>query len=928
MARAPVQRMDPDVLLRPTAAPTDSFVRPPAREDRSSNLESLAQGLAKFDAGLSSFLEQRQAKQNEEDALLAQADFHKNNAKGYAQAVADGTIPPQASQAYVRTYKQQEGVNAGHVLEQKFNAAYESWDGKNSEDPQAFSGFLSGFLKENLAQHQDPDVLRGLMPRVHQLGASAVGRRIQDRAAATRQAADNAYSAATDNTLDVARTSALETGKSIDYDGTFQTLDGLRETQLGIGRTQAEVDKTLVDTVTAKALEVRDPNWLKYLERKVPGKDYSFADTPYGRAAKAEAISKLEVLNRQDVVSAKQQKTDQDKAIKEDATRQAVAWMIDNPGKPIPEQTLVQGEKVDGSFRKDVIAWGETIKSGRRSNNEPAVAEANRAIINGGGMRAFKGAMDAGVFQTPEELRAAYKLAEDIDKAGGDYGDILKTESARTIMGTIKQRTLSKDDLGAMFAPEGLSDQGAAATMDFKRLVLAWAVANPQDAKDPMKREEALDKIRNLIVGRLGREDGGAGAATYDRRGLDNLGTPTPTGPTAPIITPQPQAGSPSGSTPAPSLGITSRPDGRKQYVFEQAGQTYIQVEQTAGKADWTRPAPVAGQAPTGSGPGAGKPALVPEARAGGVSQGPPVGAPGSVPTTQGSPAADQPGNANPEPTLGESIRNSPAARAIAWLRDFTLGARQDMGNAIGLRNSAPLSTPEATDGSPSTSDGTIAPASFNEDTAPDPEFARQVSSAIQEAINNPKYTPKGSFTLSTLKNDPVANRIADFVGGVEANGNYNAVYGKANNKEDLSQYTVGQILARQQATVRNGGQSATGRYQIIRRTLTGLVQEMGLSLDTKFTNELQDKMFLHLLNRRGYQDYKAGRISTEEFGNRLAQEWASLPVLRATGTKREGASWYAGDGLNKALVSTDKVRALLADGTPESPKRGRTKKA
>lgn len=70
------------------------------------------------------------------------------------------------------------------------------------------------------------------------------------------------------------------------------------------------------------------------------------------------------------------------------------------------------------------------------------------------------------------------------------------------------------------------------------------------------------------------------------------------------------------------------------------------------------------------------------------------------------------------------------------------------------------------------------------------------------------------------------------------------------------------------------------------------------------------------LLLRRGYELFAAGKLTRTEFGKRLAQEWASFPVLIATrGKHREverGQSFYAGDGLNKALVKPEKVEAIL----------------
>jgi hypothetical protein len=71
--------------------------------------------------------------------------------------------------------------------------------------------------------------------------------------------------------------------------------------------------------------------------------------------------------------------------------------------------------------------------------------------------------------------------------------------------------------------------------------------------------------------------------------------------------------------------------------------------------------------------------------------------------------------------------------------------------------------------------------------------------------------------------------------------------------------------------------------------------------------------MALRLLNRRGYREWATGKLSTDDFANRLAQEWASLPNLQT------GRSHYAGDGVNKALVSPEQVRSVL-EGTGAFP--------
>ncbi len=90
------------------------------------------------------------------------------------------------------------------------------------------------------------------------------------------------------------------------------------------------------------------------------------------------------------------------------------------------------------------------------------------------------------------------------------------------------------------------------------------------------------------------------------------------------------------------------------------------------------------------------------------------------------------------------------------------------------------------------------------------------------------------------------------------------------------------------------------------------------------FEPALQDRLGLHLLDRRGFASFVSGAISVTEFGRRLAMEWASLPVLAETdGDRRRvkrGQSYYAGDGLNKALVKPDELEAVLRQVLAASP--------
>jgi muramidase (phage lysozyme) len=171
----------------------------------------------------------------------------------------------------------------------------------------------------------------------------------------------------------------------------------------------------------------------------------------------------------------------------------------------------------------------------------------------------------------------------------------------------------------------------------------------------------------------------------------------------------------------------------------------------------------------------------------------------------------------------------------------------------------------------------------------------------------------------------PGAARLLDFIGSIEAPNGYDTLHGNAQRRYSwrLTDLTIGEVLAKGATWPKAHGSSACGRYQFMAgpgHTLAGLCRELRLRSDQVFDADLQDRLGYHLLRRRGYDAFAAGALSTVEFAKRLAQDWASLPVLAPTkGAKRfvlRGQSYYAGDGLNKALVKPERVEAVLAAAT------------
>lgn len=181
------------------------------------------------------------------------------------------------------------------------------------------------------------------------------------------------------------------------------------------------------------------------------------------------------------------------------------------------------------------------------------------------------------------------------------------------------------------------------------------------------------------------------------------------------------------------------------------------------------------------------------------------------------------------------------------------------------------------------------------------PTFLLSVGAAMWNYIggseakaSTPKDGEKSVVPGSSLP-DRDASQILGFISKAEG-ADYRTLFGGS--KIDLENMTVAEVQQMQRQHGKKTGSSATGAYQVMRKTLSGLIDAGVVDPDEKFTVEVQDRIGMALLKGRGYDDWKSGRLTTEEFADRLAKEWASLPTS-------SGKSYYDGDKMgNKATKS------------------------
>ncbi|HSX32286.1 MAG TPA: hypothetical protein VLF43_03425 [Candidatus Saccharimonadales bacterium] len=152
---------------------------------------------------------------------------------------------------------------------------------------------------------------------------------------------------------------------------------------------------------------------------------------------------------------------------------------------------------------------------------------------------------------------------------------------------------------------------------------------------------------------------------------------------------------------------------------------------------------------------------------------------------------------------------------------------------------------------------------------------------------------------------------LLDTIAKGESGGNYNAYFEHGdNNQLRFTDMSIGEVLAWQDSYVKQGSfSSAVGKYQIIRPTLAGLVQQLKIDTSKRFDQAMQDQMAIALLERRGAQAFVDKKISREQYAANLAQEWAALPSV--TGTD-PNASHYANDGVNKSHITIGEIFKAL----------------
>ena len=171
-------------------------------------------------------------------------------------------------------------------------------------------------------------------------------------------------------------------------------------------------------------------------------------------------------------------------------------------------------------------------------------------------------------------------------------------------------------------------------------------------------------------------------------------------------------------------------------------------------------------------------------------------------------------------------------------------------------------------------------------------EGEEQFSAMVRDLLGKNGF---GGAGIRASKNQPVGNtqkQFLDFIAADESDGDYDAfnkggshgghvAYGSGYGEDATQQYgkPLTQMTIAEVISLGNQGRiHAAGRYQIINKTLKGIVKNKGVDVNALYDEEMQDQLALYL----AYDRLVRGNKITG-----LRNEWVSLQNIGADRIKR-----------------------------------------
>ena len=161
------------------------------------------------------------------------------------------------------------------------------------------------------------------------------------------------------------------------------------------------------------------------------------------------------------------------------------------------------------------------------------------------------------------------------------------------------------------------------------------------------------------------------------------------------------------------------------------------------------------------------------------------------------------------------------------------------------------------------------------------------------------------------LYGGPGIEGLSDFIAKAETGGRWNAYNGdwREGKKGDTSILSL--KLTELRSYMNNNypnSSGAVGAYQFMPETAIFYARQLGLDPSkTVFSPEIQRKLNIKHLRDLGYDDYAAGKITRDQYGRKIAQQYRAVPDPTTGFTYSDSAS-----SRNKATVSLQDYNSAL----------------
>lgn len=482
MAKYPTDEIGRTAVLKPTAAPVDTFIRAPVAEK--SGLHDLAEGLGDLNGGLMDWMQGRKAEQEKVDAAQAEADFYTKNAAGDAEAIRGEPSFAMHSPIYQRTYKKLQGDALGSQYQTDLMGAWTMHPLHESDDPNAFNTFQQEYTRQWLSDHNvsDPFVIHGMSEKMQAANENVRSNWEKQRGERIYGHALTATSATINANVDAAKIDGITAPEGTDYEHLWGVILKNREEAVSVGVRSADIDKQIFESIAAKAIETKDPNLLKLLDKEIPGQPgVKYSDTPEGQKLKQDTTEKLEIIATRAMTEDRAREERLELERYNTNTGHALELIAKDPDAVIPEDILGDMSKHDPFIRTKLAEARRNLAQGNPEDKSDVLL-LQRQIMAGGGTKAIQDALAAGIIRDPSTLSSMLEFAKKYDQNAKVFDDLMETPVAKNVLNTIKGQTApgtSPEDIGVMQATGGMSPEGLEADLDYRNLMLEWLGKNP-----------------------------------------------------------------------------------------------------------------------------------------------------------------------------------------------------------------------------------------------------------------------------------------------------------------------------------------------------------------------------------------------------------------------------------------------------------------